>query len=254
MGWGYIPQLFGQPRPFVGKRPFLGKAIGHLQMVFVKVCGIQTWQEAEAALDCGASALGFLVGLTHRTEDGTGEAAARAIVRRLPTHAEVVLVTHLLDPEPVAELAASVGARTIQVHGDMAVADLRRLRALVPGARLLKAVHVTGEDALGRALDCAADADALVLDSRTADRLGGTGETHDWSVSARIVAAVAPLPVYLAGGLRPENVAEAVARVRPAGVDVNSGVEDAKGRKDTAKMRAFVGRARAGLLGRRAAT
>ena len=90
-----------------------------------------------------------------------------------------------------------------------------------------------------------------MLDTRTADRLGGTCRTHDWSVSARIVVAVAPLPVYLAGGLQPENVAEAVARVRPAGVDVNSGVEDAGGRKDAAKMRAFVDRARAALLGRR---
>ena len=111
---------------------------------------------------------------------------------------EAVLVTHLLEPEQVAELAAAVGVHTTQVHGDMAPPDLRRLRGLLapPGARLLKAVHVTGEDAIGRALDCAAaDPDALVLDSRTADRLGGTGRTHDWSVSARIVAAVAPLAV-----------------------------------------------------------
>jgi phosphoribosylanthranilate isomerase len=220
----------------------------------VKVCGIRSWEEAEAALDCGATALGFLVGLTHRAEDGIGEAAARAIVRRLPADAETVLVTHLPDPGRVAELAASVGAHTVQVHSVMAVPDLRRLRALVPpGTRLLKAVHVTGEDALGRALACAADADALVLDSRTADRLGGTGMTHDWSISARIVAAVAPLPVYLAGGLRPENVAEAVARVRPAGVDVNSGVEDANGRKDAKRMRAFVARATTGLQRGRAA-
>ena len=147
-----------------------------------------------------------------------------------------------------------MGTSTIQVHDDMAIPDLRRLRALAPGARLLKAVHVTGEEALGHALAYAAVADALVLDSRTADRLGGTGRTHDWSVSARIVAAVAPLHVYLAGGLTPENVAEAVERVRPAGVDVNSGVEDAHGRKDAAKMRAFVERSRAGLPGHRAAT
>ena len=222
-------------------------------MVFVKVCGIQTWEEADTALDCGATALGFLVGLTHRAEDEIGDAEARAIVRRMPTGAEAVLVTHLLDPERVAGLAASVGARTVQIHGDMAVADLRRLRALAPGARLLKAVHVTGDDALGRALACAADADALVLDSRTADRLGGTGRTHDWSISARIVDTVAPFPVYLAGGLRPENVEQAIARVRPAGVEVNSGVEDANGRKDEAKMRAFVDRARAGLQAGRTA-
>jgi phosphoribosylanthranilate isomerase len=217
-------------------------------MVFVKVCGIRTWEEAGAALGCGATALGFLVGLTHRAEDGIGEAEARAIVRRLPADAETVLVTHLPDPEHVAALAASIGARTVQVHGEMALPDLRRLRALTPGGtRLLKAVHVTGEDAPRRALDHAGNADALVLDTRTADRLGGTGQTHDWSVSARIVAAVAPLPVYLAGGLRPENVVEAILRVRPAGVDVNSGVEDAGGHKDMPKMRAFVERARAAL-------
>jgi phosphoribosylanthranilate isomerase len=208
-------------------------------MVFVKVCGIRTRDEAGAALACGATALGFLVGLTHRAGDEIGEAEARAVVRRLPAHAEAVLVTHLLDPERVAALAASVGARTVQVHGDMAVPDLRRLRGLLaPGARLLKAVHVTGEDALGRALGFAADADALLLDSRTADRLGGTGRTHDWSVSAGVVAAVAPLPVCLAGGLLPENVAEAAERVRPAGATRNSGVEHAGGRKDAARMRA----------------
>jgi phosphoribosylanthranilate isomerase len=216
-------------------------------MAFVKVCGIQSFEEARAALDRGATALGFLIGLTHRAEDGIGDAEARAIVGRLPAGAEAVLVTHLRDPERVAALAASVGARTIQVHDDMAVPDLRRLRALAPGTRLLKAVHVTGEDALGRALAYAAVADALVLDSRTADRLGGTGQTHDWVISARVVAAVAPLPVYPAGGLRPENVSEAIARVRPAGVDVNSGVEDARGRKDAQMMREFVARAMAGL-------
>ena len=139
-------------------------------MVFVKVCGIQTREEADAALDCGATALGFLVGLTHRATDEIGEAAARNIVAGLPSGAEAVLVTHLTDPERVAELAASVGARTIQVHGDMAVADLRRLRVLAPGVRLIKAVHVTGEDALGRALAFAADVDALL--STAARRTG----------------------------------------------------------------------------------
>src|SRR5919202_3817730 len=108
-----------------------GPPSGQHQMVFVKVCGIRSWEEAGSALDCGATALGFLVCLTHRSEDGIDEAAARDIVRRLPAHAEAVLVTHLPDPERVAALAASIGARTVQVHGDMAPPDLRRLRALL---------------------------------------------------------------------------------------------------------------------------
>lgn len=216
-------------------------------MTFVKICGIQTEEEAQAALDCGATALGFLVGLTHHAEDGVEAGAAAAIVQRLPAEADTVLVTHLLDPVAVADLLRRVGARTVQVHDAMTVPDLLRLRDLAPHARLLKAVHVTGEAALDQALSYAAVADALVLDSRTADRLGGTGLTHDWSVSRRIVDAVAPTPVCLAGGLRPENVELAVRQVRPAGVDVNSGVEDARGRKDTVRMRDFVRRARAAL-------
>jgi phosphoribosylanthranilate isomerase len=216
-------------------------------MAFVKICGIQTRAEAEAALACGATSLGFLVGLTHRAEDGIGREAASDIVRHLPPETESVLVTHLLDPRYVAALASSVGTTAIQVHDNMAIADLRRLRALVPGAKLLKAVHVTGRAAIRQASDYVGIVDALVLDSRTADRLGGTGQTHDWTISQRIVRAVFPMPAYLAGGLRPENVADAIAHVRPAGVDVNSGVEDAHGRKDPARMRDFIGRARAAM-------
>jgi phosphoribosylanthranilate isomerase len=106
---------------------------------------------------------------------------------------------------------------------------------------------VDGEAALRRAEQAAAWADALHLDTRTGARLGGTGVTHDWSLSARIAAAT-PIPVILAGGLTADNVAEAVGHVRPFGVDVNSGVEDARGVKDPAKMRAFVAAARAAAL------
>jgi phosphoribosylanthranilate isomerase len=220
-------------------------------MPFVKICGIQTYEEARSALDYGATALGFLVGLTHRAEDEIEAAAAASIVRRLPAAAETVLVTHLLDPAALADLQSTVGTRTIQVHGNMTVPDLTRLRGLAPRARLLKAAHVTGDAALDEALAYSAAADALILDSRTADRLGGTGLTHDWSVSRRIVETVAPLPVYLAGGLRPENVEQAIGQVHPAGVDVNSGVEDAQGRKDVARMREFVVRASAALARKR---
>ena len=139
------------------------------------------------------------------------------------------MVTHLTDPERVAELAASVGARTIQVHGDMAVTDLRRLRVVAPGVRLIKAVHVTGEDAISRALDYAADADALLLDSRTAAparRHRADPRLVGERAERRRGRARAGLPRR---GIAPENVEEAIMQVRPAGVDVNSGVEDANG-------------------------
>jgi phosphoribosylanthranilate isomerase len=216
---------------------------------FIKICGIQDEAEARLALEAGATALGFLLGLSHRAEDGVTEAVARRIIAGLPAGTETVLVTHLRNPVEVARMAEAIGARSIQVHDAMPPADLARLRGLAPGRRLLKAVHVTGEAALDEARAYAGLADALLLDSRTADRLGGTGQTHDWAISRRIVEAVAPLPTVLAGGLRPENVAAAIAQVRPAGVDVNSGVEDAAGRKDPLRVRAFVAGARAALAG-----
>lgn len=216
---------------------------------FLKICGIRTPQEASLALASGATALGFLVGLTHRAEDEIDTAQAAEIIRSLPPEAETVLVIHLLDPEAIARLAVATGAMTVQVHGDLAVEGVWRLRALLPGQRLIKAVHVTGPEAVRHALAHAAAADALLLDSRTADRLGGTGQTHDWSISRAIIGAVAPLPVYLAGGLRPDNVEEAIRTVRPAGVDVNSGVEDVAGGKDPVKLREFLRRAAAALAG-----
>jgi phosphoribosylanthranilate isomerase len=217
---------------------------------FLKICGLRTAEEARLASLAGATALGFLVGLTHRAEDEVTEAEARAVLRSLPaTGPTPVMVTHLPDPAAIAALAERIGAATIQVHGDLRPDGLVALRARAPGRRLLKAIHVTGPEAVAHARAFAPHACALLLDSRTADRLGGTGRTHDWTISRRIVAAVAPVPVILAGGLTPENVAAAITSVLPAGVDVNSGVEDPSGAKDLTRMRAFIAAASAALSG-----
>jgi phosphoribosylanthranilate isomerase len=101
------------------------------------------------------------------------------------------------------------------------------LRQVLPGVSLVQVIHVRGDEAVDEALDCALGVDALLLDSGQPDsptrQLGGTGRTHDWSLSAEIVRR-SPVPVFLAGGLTPDNVAQAIARVRPFGVDVCSGV------------------------------
>jgi phosphoribosylanthranilate isomerase len=216
-------------------------------MKFIKICGLQSYDEARLALECGATALGFLVGLTHRAEDKIDVDRAKDIVDRLPRGADTVMVTHKIEATEIAELARAAGTRSIQVHGDTSPDEVARLAALSPGLKLIKAIHVTGPEALEDAQAYVGIAHAIVLDSRTFDRLGGTGRTHDWTISRRIAEAVAPMPVYLAGGLNPSNVAEAIAAVRPAGVDVNSGVEDAAGRKDPEKLRRFITRALAAL-------
>jgi phosphoribosylanthranilate isomerase len=220
--------------------------------VRAKICGIRRPPDLDIAVRSGADAIGLISGITHVSEDNLTPDEARRLAQRVPPFVSTVLVTHLQDATEILELGGYVGADTIQIHGLVDPETTQAVFERWPG-RITKAVHVTGASAVEDALAYADICHAIHLDSRTQERLGGTGQTHDWAISARVVGAVAPLPVYLAGGLRPENVAEAVARVRPAGVDVNSGVEGANGRKEEQRMRAFVAHASAGLQQGRAA-
>ena len=199
------------------------------------------------AVGAGADAVGFISGVTHRSEDAlTGEQAAE-LVAATPPYVSTVLVTHLERADEIVGLAEAVGVDTIQVHGLVDVDTLRQVFERSRGRRrVTRAVHVTDEDSLGEALAVVGACHGVHLDSRTADRLGGTGRTHDWSISRKIVELLASRgsPVILSGGLRPENVADAVGAVHPFAVDVNSGVEDAQGNKDARRSSQFVTQAR----------
>ncbi|WP_084522877.1 phosphoribosylanthranilate isomerase [Nocardia inohanensis] len=210
--------------------------------VRAKICGIRSESDLRIAVAAGADAVGFICGVTHFSEDALELDVAKRLSALVPPFVNRVLVTHLEDAEAITELAARIDADTIQVHGLVTPETVRRVRELAGGRKILRAVHVTGADALESALATAADCDAVLLDSRTASRLGGTGKTHDWSISAAIVRALAELgrPVILAGGLNAGNVADAIGAVRPSAVDVNSGVETVSGDKDPKSCELFV--------------
>ena len=214
----------------------------------IKVCGIQSLPEAFNSIAAGANTLGFLMGLTHKAEDRIDEGKAAFIIARLPASVRTVMVTHLFDADKIIDIAQKTGVSAIQVHDDLPIEGMTKLRQQLPKIELIKAVHVTGPEAVEKAKLYEAHADFLLLDSRTADRLGGTGMTHDWNLSRKIVH-MSSIPVVLAGGLTPENVATAIQTVRPAGIDANSGLEDTHGIKDPAKVSAFAAQGRA-LLAR----
>ncbi|MBX5436113.1 MAG: phosphoribosylanthranilate isomerase [Alicyclobacillaceae bacterium] len=209
----------------------------------VKICGIQSEEDMRTALAAGADALGFLVGITHLAEDQVTIDLARHLVAKLPPFVSSVAVTHLRTAAEISELVQAVRCTTVQVHDDVDVGVLSEVRRNLPSVKVIKAVHVTGPEALAYARHFEPYADALLLDSRTENRIGGTGRTHDWNISRQIVREIR-IPVILAGGLNPDNVADAVQKVRPYGVDVNSGVER-NGRKDPSLCRRFADRARA---------
>jgi phosphoribosylanthranilate isomerase len=215
-----------------------------------KLCGIRSEQDLQVALEAGADAVGFICGVTHVSEDALSQDTARRLARQTPPYVSRVLVTHLEDAREILDVADFVGVDTIQVHGLVTFETIAAVFGNAGGRRVTKTVHVTGPDALGEARNYLDICHALQLDSRTADRLGGTGEVHDWSISCQIAELAreqAGLPVVLSGGLRPENVADAIAAVRPYAVDVNSGIEDQSGDKDPELASTFVSAARSAL-------
>jgi phosphoribosylanthranilate isomerase len=208
-----------------------------------KLCGIRSSADLEIAVQAGADAVGFICGTTHVSEDALDESAARELADRTPPYVSKVLVTHLEEPSNILELADLIGVDTIQLHG---LIDIDSVAAVFDRARrrtVIKVVHVTGPGAIDEARSFLEACDALQLDSRTADRLGGTGEVHDWSISRQIVETAkskAGLPVILSGGLRPANLADAIASVQPYAVDVNSGIENERGDKASGLTEEFV--------------
>lgn len=213
----------------------------------LKVCCIASVAEAELALAHGAEALGLVSAMP----SGPGpipDADITVIARATRHRARRFLLTSHTDPHAIAEHVRAVDTDTVQLVDTPSVAVLHTLRALLPGIALVPVIHVRDASARDEARALAPCADALLLDSGNPSaavrELGGTGRAHDWAVSAAIVQDVAPLPVLLAGGLHAGNAAAAVRTVRPAGVDLCSGVRTG-GRLDAIKLAAFVAALRA---------
>ena len=200
-------------------------------MTRVKVCGITNLDDALAALEAGADLLGF--NFYARSPRRVRPEEARRVVERLPEVVECVGVfVNEPAPEDVEEIAREAGLASVQLHGDETPEYCQSLRGLTT----IKALRVGADYNVETA--AAYQTDAVLLDAYVAGERGGTGHTFDWSLAALTRARVPRL--FLAGGLNPDNVAAAVAAVRPYAVDVCSGVETAPGRKSPELVRRFV--------------
>ena len=208
----------------------------------VKICGTATFADLDCAVAAGADAVGFLMGITHVTQDAVTPETAAAMVATLPPFIVPVAVTHLTKPSDLIRIVELSRCTTLQIQDVVTPDDIAEVREALPYLRIMKAVHVMDESAIATAKYFSDTADAILLDTRTADRIGGTGITHDWNISAKIVKECS-CPVILAGGLTPENVTEAIIRVRPYAVDVHTGVKK-NGVRDAERTRAFVTNAR----------
>ena len=214
-------------------------------MVLVKICGIKRIEDALAAAAAGVDELGFHVALDHGRSPLSPE-EAKAIIAQLPSSVIAVVVTSVTEPAKLIEIAKKTDARILQLYGDVTPAAIREVKRGLPNIVIWRALHVSDGNVTERAREFEGIADALVLDTPSeTGALGGSGKTHDWSLSEKVGTSVS-IPVVLAGGLNTENIAEAISAVRPAVVDVHSGVSNPDGSKDMAKVKLFVQRAKAG--------
>lgn len=207
----------------------------------IKICCIASPEEARLAVDAGADAVG-LVGTMPSGPGPIPDDQIRRIARDVPPPVATFLLTSETTPGALIDHARHCRTNTLQLVDRVDRAAYAALRDSLPTMRLVQVIHVEDLSALDDAHAAAPEVDALLLDSgqpRAKTRvLGGTGRTHDWSISRRIVDEVGR-PVFLAGGLNASNVEAAVAAVRPFGVDLCTGVRT-DGRLDPTKLRAFI--------------
>jgi len=194
--------------------------------MFVKICGITRLEDAEAAVALGANALGFV--FWPKSPRYIDPYRARAIVASLPPFVSAVGLFVNQSPGHIASVASLARLSVVQLHGDETPEEAATL-----GRPIVRALSL---EAAAGALDRWPARVTILLDAHDPDRRGGTGRTIDWDAAAAIARR---RRVVLAGGLNPDNIAAAVERVRPFGVDVSSGVESAPGRKDVGRLRAL---------------
>ena len=220
--------------------------------MWIKICANTNLEDAQLAAELGADAVGFVFAPSKRRV--TPEQVA-SITPRLPTTVERVGVFDSLEAEEIARAVRTAGLTAIQLHGSPDHTLARRLFDLFHGeVKIIQTVHwqvdadsanaVTVANQL-RQIASEGIADRVLIDSKAGAATGGTGISFDWEQARATLAENAgTLKLIVAGGLRPENVAEAIARLKPWGVDVASGVESTPGKKDPERLAAFIKEAR----------
>ena len=210
--------------------------------MWVKICGTTNLEDAVAAVDAGADAVGFVFAPSSRRIHPKDVAR---ITPAVPREVEKIGVFVNQQSSIILDTVKKTGLTGVQLQGDETPEFARQLKAAQPSLKVIKTIHM-GEQQLAE-LDSKQMGiyDALLFDSGTKENRGGTGKTFDWQAGAFLIRSLSrQFRIIIAGGLRSSNVGEAIELFRPAGVDVVSGVEQKLGKKDPAKIRAFIAAAR----------
>jgi len=206
----------------------------------VKICCMASVAEAWLAIEHGASAVGLVSAMPSGPGPISDELIAE-IAAQIPPGVSSFLLTCEENADAIIDQQKRLRVNTIQICDRLPMGSYERLREALPGVSLVQVIHVNGPEAVDEAIAIAPRVDAILLDSGNQSlpikELGGTGRTHDWRLSRAIRDSI-EVPLFLAGGLKPENVATAIREVRPFGIDVCSGLRT-EGKLDPQKLAAF---------------
>jgi len=207
----------------------------------IKICCIASVEEAWMAIGAGANA----IGLVSAMPSGPGPIAEELIAEIaaiVPPGVSSFLLTCLQDATSIIDQQRRLRVNTIQICDRLTTGSYQQIREALPGISLVQVIHVTDPESVDEAIAVAPHVDAILLDSGNQSlaikELGGTGRTHDWTLSRRIREAI-EVPLFLAGGLNPGNVADAIREVQPFGIDVCSGLRT-EGALDPQKLSDFI--------------
>ena len=207
----------------------------------IKICCIASIEEAWMAIDAGANA----IGLVSAMPSGPGPIAEDLIAEIaaiVPPGVSSFLLTSLQNASSIIDQQRRLRVNTIQIVDRLTTGSYREIHDALPGVKLVQVIHVTGPESVDEAIAVAPHVDAILLDSGNQSlaikELGGTGRIHDWSLSRKIREAI-EMPLFLAGGLNPSNIAAAIREVQPFGVDICSGLRT-EGTLDPQKLSEFI--------------
>ena len=207
----------------------------------VKICANKSIEEADMCLDAGADIIGILVGQEHTSNDFVDKVKAKEICDYVNHRCDVSLVTHLTKANDIIELTKYIGNNIIQLHSDIDENEVEKIKEALPNIKLVRLIHVSSDGTICTDFCKMKYVDYYLLDSFNlkTNQVGGTGLVHDWNKSGYLIKELNK-PTFLAGGLNPNNVRDAIKTANPYGVDVNSGCKNDLGKKDREKVKSFV--------------
>lgn len=212
--------------------------------MWVMITGVIRIEDAIEASNLGVDALGLLVEPGQVSENSfISPEVATSITKSMSSVCECMLVTHLVEVQKIIYLASTIGVTSIQLPGNITPEDVIDIKNSLPYIKVIKSLHVLENYCMESVEKYIGIADAIELDTIdiATSRIGGTGRTHDWNISRKVVQEYGnKVPIILAGGLRFDNVESAIQTVEPSGVDVSSGVKDSEGIQDNKKLALFV--------------